>query len=308
LRILVFRSAQLNIRAQIFGRGGAAQDPLVRAKQPRGAKSEELNSVTVPREERRRGNNRAVDRHRLTEELVQITHEGVSRQGQLVNLSGGGAMVGTDLEVKLWDRVDLHLGDHGTIECAVRWIRDGRIGLEFAHETRLDCSADDQATLLRDAISRSFPDIQHFDGPEPESGSRSTQEHRSASRHPLIWSGVLHHDYQSTAVRVRNISATGARIETKSPVRVGSEPVLELGDSISLSATVEWVVGDQVGVRFHSLFDMSQLGRARPEVTPNHWLRPAYLDKVEADSAWDPRWHRLSVGELKHELEGFLKR
>ena len=297
----------MNIRAQIFGGEDTTQDPVLRAKQPRGAKSEELHSVKVAREERRRGNDRAVDRHRLTEELVRIAHEGANHEAKLINLSGGGAMVGTDFEVKLWDRVDLHLGDHGTIECAVRWIRDGRIGLEFAHETRLDCSADDQATLLREAISRSFPDIQHFDGPEPPK-PRSDDELRNASRHPLIWSGVLHHDYQSSAVRVRNISGTGAMIETNAAVRVGSEPLLELGDAISLSATVEWAVGDQIGVRFHSLFDMSQLGRARPEVTPTHWVRPAYLDKVEADSAWDPRWQRLSVSELKQELEGFLKR
>jgi hypothetical protein len=124
----------------------------------------------------------------------------------------------------------------------------------------------------------------------------------------LIWSGVLHHDYQSTAVRVRNISATGAMIEASDPVRVGAEPLLELSDSISLSATVEWAVGDQVGVRFHTPFDMTQLGQARPEVTPSHWVRPAYLDKIDADSAWDPRWKRMSVGDLKIELEGFLKR
>lgn len=298
----------MNIRAKIFGGENASPDPLVRAKQPRGAKSDDLHSITVPREEARRGNSRLADRHRLNEERVRITHAGASHEAQLVNLSGGGAMVAAAIPAKLWDRVDLHLGDHGTVECAVRWLRDGRIGLEFAHETRLDCSADDQAVLLREAISRSFPDIQQFDGPEPETAKRSTEDLRSANRHPLIWSGVLHHDYQSSAVRVRNISATGAMIETRSPVRVGAEPLLELGDAISLSATVEWVVGDQVGVRFHSLFDMSQLGRARPDVTPTHWVRPAYLDKVAADSAWDPRWQRLSVGELKNELEGFLKR
>jgi hypothetical protein len=298
----------VNIRAQIFGGGDAAQDPLLRQKQPRGAKSVDLHSVKVPREEARRGNSRAVDRHRLSEELVRITHEGTTYEAELINLSGGGAMVGSDIDVKLWDRVDLCLGDHGTIECAVRWIRDGRIGLEFAHETRLDCSADEQAVLLREAISRSFPEIQHFDGPEPEAKNGAADELRRASRHPLIWSGVLHHDYQSTTVRVRNISATGAMIETTAPVRVGAEPLLELGDAISLSATVEWGVGDQVGVRFHSMFDMSQLGRARPEVTPTHWVRPAYLDKIEAESTWDPRWQRLSVSELKHELEGFLKR
>lgn len=297
----------MNIRAQIFGTKGTAEQ-LLRAKQPRGAKTDDLHSVTVPREEGRRGNNRSADRHRLTEETVRLSHDGATDDAALINLSGGGAMVATALPVKLWDRVDLHLGDHGTIECAVRWIRDGRVGLEFAHETRLDCSADDQAVLLREAISRSFPDIQQFDGPEPEASDESGPELRRASRHPLIWSGVLHHDYHSSAVRVRNISATGAMIETSASVRVGAEPLLELGDSISLSATVEWAVGDQVGVRFHSPFDMSQLARARPEVTPRQWVRPAYLDKIEAESAWDPRWQRLSVSELKHELEGFLKR
>jgi len=298
----------LNIRAKIFGGDTVPQDPVLRAKQPTGAQCEDLHSVVVPREASRRANNRGADRHRLAEERVRISHDGSSGEAQLINLSGGGAMIASDAAMKLWDRVDLHLGDHGTIECAVRWIRDDRIGLEFAHETRLDCSVDDQAILLRQAISRSFPDIEQFDGPEPERCERSPEELRSASRHPLIWSGVLHHDYQSTAVRVRNISATGAMLETHAPVRVGAEPLLELGDAISLSATIEWAVGDQVGVRFHSLFDMTELGSARPHVTPTQWVRPAYLDKVEAESAWDPRWQRLSVGELKHELEGFLKR
>jgi hypothetical protein len=300
----------VNIRARIFGGGDASHDPILRAKQPRGAKGEDLHSVTVPREESRRSNNRGADRHRLDDESVRITHNGASREAQLVNLSGGGAMIAADLKAKLWDRVDLHLGDHGTIECAVCWIREGRIGLEFAHETRLDCSADEQATLLREAISRSFPDIDQYDRsePEPVAEPRSAEELRDASRHPLIWSGVLHHDYQSTAVRVRNISATGAMIEASDPVRVGAEPLLELSDSISLSATVEWAVGDQAGVRFHTPFDMTQLGQARPEVTPSHWVRPAYLDKIDADSAWDPRWKRMSVGDLKIELEGFLKR
>jgi hypothetical protein len=303
----------VNIRAQIFGGESASQDPLLRAKRPRGAKSDDLHSVTVPREEARRGNSRGGDRHRLAQEMVQITHKRARHDVQLINLSGGGAMIAAGIEMKLWDRVDLHLGEHGTIECAVRWIRDGRVGLEFAHETRLDCSADEQATLLREAISRSFPDIQ-YDGPEPKPEPASAQEERSpedlrnARRHPLIWSGVLHHDYQSTAVRVRNISATGAMIETSAPVRVGAEPLLELGDLISLSATVEWAVGDQVGVRFHTPFDMTQLASAQPQVAPNHWVRPPYLDKVGTDSAWDPRWKRLSVGELKSELEGFLKR
>ncbi len=74
-------------------------------------------------------------------------------------------MVSGTFKPKLWDRVELHLGENGTIECAVCWIREDRIGLEFAHETRLDCSPTKQTKVLREVIARSFPDIQ-FEQPE----------------------------------------------------------------------------------------------------------------------------------------------
>ena len=80
---------------------------------------------------------------------MSLTHAGRSHAVQLVNLSGGGAMVAADFAPMLWDRVELHLGENGTVECAVRWLKGGRIGLEFAHETRLDCSADEQPRCLR---------------------------------------------------------------------------------------------------------------------------------------------------------------
>lgn len=305
----------MNIRAKIFGTAPSA-DPILRAKQPRGAKGDDLHSVAVPREEGRRSNSRGADRHRLSEQAVRITHKGRRRTAELINLSGGGAMVSAAGKLKLWDMVELHLGEHGTVECAVCWLRDDRVGLEFAHETRLDCPVDEQAALLRDVISRSFsatPAVESRKAnPEPEQqpqpSADSDEDLRNAKRHPLIWSGMLHHDYQSTPVRLRNISATGAMIETTESVRVGAEPLLELGDSVSLSATVEWAIGDQVGVRFHSPFDMTLLGRCRTHEAPARWTRPTYLDKNKADAACDLRWQRLSVGELKDELDGFLKR
>ena len=98
-------------------------------------------------------------------------------------------------------------------------------------------------------------------------------------------------------------------IECAEPVRLGTEPLLELSDAISVSGTVAWVVGDQVGFAFHSPFDLGQLAESRPEVAPSEWIRPAYLDsEADGDSPWDPRWNRLSVGELRSELEGYLKR
>ena len=297
----------MNIRAKIYG--DWVEEPLLKAKKPKGAKPDELDSIPVPRESRQRSDSRAEDRHRLLNERARVTHDGAHHDVELINLSGGGAMISATLKPLLWDRLDLHLGTHGDIECAVRWIRDGRIGLEFAHETRLDWSADEVAAVLRDVIIRSFPDVE-FNGSEQHEAdsSESDDEHRRAARHPLIWTGVLHHDYQSTPVRVRNISSTGAMIETATPVRVGAQPLLELTDAASLSATVEWAVGDQVGVSFHSPFDMSLLIDSRPTVVAPSWTPPAYLEKAGTDAESEKHWGRLTLYELRQELEGFLKR
>jgi hypothetical protein len=301
----------MNIRTKIFGgKAEAEPSPVVEAKKPRGAKADMLHSIAVSRQESRRGDTRDGDRHRLPHEQVRVSHDGASHDVQLINLSGGGAMVEGDFAPKLWDRVELHLGEDGVIECAVCWLRDDRVGLEFAHETRIECSADEQASLLRDTINRSFPDIAFEvsdDVPAPVP-AKDGQEGRRERRHPLIWSGVVHHDYQSTPVRLRNISATGALIECEDPLRVGAEPLLDLGEAGTLFATVTWRVGDQAGLKFQKPFDLTQLSRVKPQVAPSKWNAPAYLkSEPAADTPWAQEWGRMSLGELRDELEGYMK-
>ena len=297
----------MNIRAKVYGGIDPAEEPLIQPKKPKGAKADTLHSITVRREMRRASDGRAEDRHRLAGERARITHEGTDIQVELVNLSGGGAMIEGPFEPMIWDRVDLHLGNHGSIECRVRWVRDGRVGLEFAHETRLDWPSDEVAMVLRHVIERTFPHIVFPESGEPEPEPECADEHRAARRHPLVWNGTLHHDYQSDPVRVRNISSAGAMIETAALVRVGTEPLLELSEAVSLSVTVEWAVGDQVGLSFHSPFDMNLLAESRPVVAANDWTPPAYLDPDQQESDTEDRWGRLNLYQLRHELEGFLK-
>ncbi len=281
-------------------------------KRSTGSSTDKLSGLTVPRQESRRSNNRVADRHRLTGETVSFTHEGREHQAELVNLSGGGAMIdGPPDKLKLWDRVDLYLGDHGTTECAVRWIRGKRVGLEFAHETQLHCSANQRAAVLREAIGRSFPDIK-FAKPADSEGMAERvapeDEHRTAPRHALIWSATLHHDFQSSKVRIRNISATGAMLDYDGSAPVGAELLLEFESGTAIGGTIAWAVGDHVGLQFHSPFDMAVLGKSAPQVTPAEWTPPTYLNKVEAlGTPWDPRWNRLSVQQLQQELEGYLR-
>jgi hypothetical protein len=302
----------MNIRSKIFGTKTTAEDvPLVPAKAPKGARADTLNSIAVVREEFRRANTRDGDRHRLPDELVRLTHKDEGHEVRLINLSGGGAMVEASFAPMLWDRVDLHLGENGTIECAVRWIKGDRVGLEFAHETRLDCSATQRATLLREVIAKSFPDValEPIEAEVQSEAQPKGADQRLDRRHPLIWSGALHHDFQSTEVRLRNISETGAMIECASPPPVGAEPLLELGEGVQAFATVAWVVGDSVGLRFSKPFDLALLANTRPDVAPSRWERPEYLRPGSAaDSPWDEQWGRMSLGELRQELEGFLKR
>jgi hypothetical protein len=300
----------MNIRAKVFG-GGSGEPALIKAKAPKGVRGDDLHAIPVTRNEARRANTREDDRHRLGGEAVEVAHEGRSYALQLVNLSGGGAMVAGKLPARLWDHVELRLGDDGRIECAVCWIKGDRIGLEFAVETRLDCSPTEQATVLREVIARSFPDVA-FEVAATTTPSVPAEpkapEQRDGRRHPLIWLGIVHYNFESSPVRLRNISATGAMIECSVPLPVDADPLLELGDHLQIPSRVTWAIGDAAGLRFDHPFDLSHLAKARPEVAHGHWQRPSYLGGRLSDPAGDERWRRMTLSELRDELEGFWKR
>jgi len=137
---------------------------------------------------------------------------------------------------------------------------------------------------------------------QSQSASASKEE-RGARRQTLIRKGVVHHDDQSTDVRVRNISTTGAMIESRTPLAAGSQLRLELGNSVSVLVTVEWTIGDHAGVSFHSPVDLTRLAHARP-AEPT-WAPPTYLDSA-TQAAWERRLRRLSPAELRAEFEGYI--
>jgi len=308
-----------NIRQQILGGERPERRSLLGKKRKKGADGDAgLTSVAISREVRRTSSSRDGDRHRLTDHEVRAVYKRKSYKVQLVNLSGGGAMIAGDFEPMLWDRVDLHLGGDGKVECAVRWLKDGRIGLEFEHETRLDCDDQAKAKLLRAVMDQNFGDVEikqrkrrktdkveeQQETPQGSSGD----DNRERRRHPLIWSGSVHYDFETLPIRVRNISETGAMIECQTALPVGAEPLLDLGDAGTIFATVTWGVGDEVGLKFHEPFDLNQLAKSKPEVITSNWQRPEF---VKPPSAWDsPQpedWDRMSLEELQESLEGFLK-
>lgn len=299
-----FRSAILG------GNNGAPSTPLVAAKRGGKAESDKLNSVEIPRDAGRIADHRDDDRHRLARETATITYKRKKIEVDLVNLSGGGAMIEADIEPRLWDRIDLHLGEGSPIECAVRWLRNGRIGLEFAHETKIECAPEQRDALLLDVIRRSFPDLTAtvpMLPPEPEAAPHDPSR-RTDVRHPLIWNGTILWRHDVHIVRLRNISASGALIDAQIDFPEGVELLLDLGDSGQYFATVSWSRGGQAGLLFRQPFDVAVLAAAKPDVAPQRWDRPTYLDLSSGQpSPWAEEWDRRGLIDLRADLEGFLK-
>lgn len=275
-----------------------------------------LTAGIIPRGERRHSDHREGDRHRLTDETAIVRYRGNKYTVELINLSGGGAKISAEFEPRLWDIVELQLGDGPGIECAVRWLRDGRAGLEFAHETRIDCDPKTRARLLLDTIQRSFPNLDiDIDLPEQPDRAQPAPENsqedpgnRGEARHPLVWSGQILFAFDTNPVRLRNISVGGALVDVSTKYPVGSEVMLDLGDAGQFDAIVSWAKGEQAGLRFKQPFDLDCLARLRPDVTPHRWRKPDFLKSgAEEGSAWDEEWSRLSLSELQAKLEGFLK-
>jgi hypothetical protein len=313
-----------SFRAALNSGGGVhPSGPLMPEKKPLGAdegKVKGLGSVPVPRDSVRSVNHRDDDRHRLQAEQATLKVGRKSYKVDLVNLSGGGAMIRTDVTLAMWQKVFLVLGDCSPLECAVRWIRGDRIGLEFAHETQIGGDTSTSDAMLLDVLKRSFPDaasgkvqIKHaalLPATQEEPVQASTGEQRRGDlRHPLIWWGEIHYSHESTRVRLRNVSESGALVDSDVTFPSNAEVLLDLGGGGQHFATVTWSRGDQVGLRFATPFDIALLAQVKPEVANHKWTPPSYLKSsrpavTEEESGWDS----ASLHDLYGDLEGFLKR
>jgi hypothetical protein len=91
-----------------------------------------LLSIPVERYEKRRAETRAHFRHPMFPESARATWNGAGHDVELINVCGGGALIAGEFEPALWDRLELGLPDRSA-ECTVVWIKQNRIGLEFAN-------------------------------------------------------------------------------------------------------------------------------------------------------------------------------
>ena len=91
-----------------------------------------LYGSMIPRTVRRMFDERAEPRQEVISQTAVLELRGRKHVVRLINLSRSGAMVIFQSMPHIGEPVALHLSDRGRVCGQVCWVRDGRIGVNFA--------------------------------------------------------------------------------------------------------------------------------------------------------------------------------
>jgi hypothetical protein len=91
-----------------------------------------LDGSIIPRAVRRIFDQRSEQREPLDRVDATLELRGHAHKVQLANLSPSGAMVILPLMPHIGEQVSLHIDGRGQVSGHVCWVRDGRIGVNFA--------------------------------------------------------------------------------------------------------------------------------------------------------------------------------
>ena len=260
-----------------------------KSKTKAGASLGGLTKIAIKREEARLTNQRCEDRLRDILEQTTVVFRRRKHQVRVINVSSRGVMIEADFEARIGEKLDILFTPQNKTKSVVRWLREGRVGLEFLDETIFWDSTQTTGPVFR-AESESSP-----------SAPREVIEREQ--RQTLLRSGTLYWSGISIPVRLRNISARGAKIESEHELRAGLEVELDLGGGSFQYAEVRWAKDGQVGLRFADEFDLDSLAPAAlpaPGTPSPELLKPAYLEtETQPDSPWAARFERLTLSELR---------
>ena len=91
-----------------------------------------LNGSMIPRTVRRIFDERTEPRQEVPSATAVLELGGRKHVVRLINISPSGAMVIFKATPRIGEDVALHLSDRGRVLGQVCWVRDGRIGVNFA--------------------------------------------------------------------------------------------------------------------------------------------------------------------------------
>ena len=91
-----------------------------------------LHGSMIPRSVRRMFDERAETREPAESQTAVLEIRGRKHMVRLTNLSPSGAMIVFSLMPNIGEKVVLHLLDRGRVRGQVCWVRDGKVGVNFA--------------------------------------------------------------------------------------------------------------------------------------------------------------------------------
>jgi hypothetical protein len=93
-----------------------------------------LTNVRIHREREQFDERRCEDRHTGLVESATLLFRGEAHQVAVVNISSRGTMIECALFPRIGETMTIQFDQCSRIHAFVRWVRDGRIGLNFGHE------------------------------------------------------------------------------------------------------------------------------------------------------------------------------
>jgi len=93
-----------------------------------------LASIPIPRADARFVDQRCEERHTGQVDGATLFFRGQQYRAAVVNISSRGTMVESDLLPRIGESVIVAFDHCSPIHAFVRWVRDGRLGLNFGHE------------------------------------------------------------------------------------------------------------------------------------------------------------------------------
>jgi len=120
-----FRSALRN------GDLAKAMSPVAADKDRRRRVEKGLASVLIPRTERRSTNQRREERYRGIVDRASLRFRGKTLLAKVVNISESGLMIETTIVPRIGEEVAVEFEGFEPLAGIVRWVRDGRIGLDL---------------------------------------------------------------------------------------------------------------------------------------------------------------------------------
>ena len=245
-----------------------------------------LAGIKIRRQETRRCDQRREPRQVDVVGEATIRYQRRIYQMPVVNLSSRGVMVESNLRPRIGARFEIRFADCNETACRVRWVRDGRIGLEFENQTLLIGANDVRQPIVSGRRT----------GEHPTLGLKGRRAPRQAS----MLRAQLHWPNGSMKVKLRNISTAGAMLQAEQDLEEDSEIVLEIPNAAAIPGRVRWCRSKHIGVHFDEALDLDKLTRpeqASPE-KPGY-VKPDYLrTEQDPNSPWAARWSKLSPGDL----------